>query len=253
MEQQIRKKADNKFGTAAGEARAKKSALAKGQGPRDTPQLDPRQLALVEGAFVTEDGTAIPGLSLEDVVSNAHGVALCTPSQAQPFLQEESSISVEPLAVVSTAQLSGAEALCRPFQTLRFPAIYCPTSEPILVAGSLIQLGDAKVVPARGGAATDQVSTGVVKITVYQDQWAGDWESFTLAPVKSLMQQIPLLNLCRGQGCGTTCAKFHASIDESPDTVIHEVWARKFQMDNGSKATSADATAFQVFLRMPQR
>ena len=248
LEQQIRMKADNKFGTAAAEARMRKQAQVKGQKQKEAPPLDPRQLALVEGAFVTEDGTAVPSLSLEDVVSNAHGVALCTPSQAQPFLREESSISVGPLAVVSTAPLPGP---CRPFQTLRFPAIYCPTAEPILVAGSLIQMGDAKVLPAQGGAVTDKVNTGVVKVTVYQDQWPGDWESFTLAPVKSLMQQIPLLTLCRGQGCGANCAKFHASIDEAPDTVIHEVWARKFQMDNGSKATSTEATAFQVFLRIP--
>ena len=196
LEQQIRMKADNKFGTAAAEARMRKQAQVKGQKQKEAPPLDPRQLALVEGAFVTEDGTAVPGLSLEDVVS-------------------------------------------------------CPTAEPILVAGSLIQMGDAKVLPAQGGAVTDKVNTGVVKVTVYQDQWPGDWESFTLAPVKSLMQQIPLLTLCRGQGCGANCAKFHASIDEAPDTVIHEVWARKFQMDNGSKATSTEATAFQVFLRIP--
>ena len=129
LEQQIRKRADNKFGTAAGEARAKKRAQAKGTRPKETPQLDPKQLALVEGAFVAEDGAGIPNLSLEDVASNAHGVALCTPGQAQPFLQEARSISVEPLPVVSTAPLAQVGSTDRPTQALRFPAIYCPTSE----------------------------------------------------------------------------------------------------------------------------
>ncbi|CAE7493588.1 eco47IIM, partial [Symbiodinium pilosum] len=60
-----------------------------------------------------------------------------------------------------------------------------------------------------------------------------------------------MLNLWRGQGCGSACLKFHAGIDEAPDTVIHEVWARKFQQENGNKATMSEATAFQVFLRIP--
>ena len=98
-------------------------------------------------------------------------------------------------------------------------------------------MGDAKVLPAQGQAKADQISTMVVKVTVYKDQWAGDWEA--------------LLNLCKGQGCGTSCAKFHASIDEAPDTVIHEVWARKFQQDNGSRANMSEAIFFQVFLRVP--
>ena len=64
LEQQIRQKADNKFGTAAAEARHKKKA-GKGTKSQPIPQLDPRSLVLVEGSFVTEDGTAVPSLSLE--------------------------------------------------------------------------------------------------------------------------------------------------------------------------------------------
>ena len=251
LERHIREKADNKFGTAAGEARIKKKAQTKSGTPKEMPPLDPRQLVLVQGAFVAEDGTAVPNLCLEDVAANAHGVAVCSLSQAQPFMDESSSISVEPLAVVTTAPLSGTETSARDTRALRFPAIYGPTSEPILVSGTLVQLGDALVLPAQSSAKADQVRTGVIKVTVYQDQWASDWDAFTQAPVKGLMQCIPMLNLCKGQGCGTNCAKFHASIDESPDTVIHEVWARKFQHDNGTKAPQQQATSFQVFLRVP--
>ena len=74
LEQQIRLKADNKFGTAAAEARSKKKAAGKSFQPRATQQPDPRLLTLVEGSFVTEDGTAVPNLSMEDVEANAHGV-----------------------------------------------------------------------------------------------------------------------------------------------------------------------------------
>ena len=174
-----------------------------------------------------------------------------SPSQAQPFMVESSSISVEPLAIVSTAPLSGTEESGRSTQALRYPAIYGPTSEPILVAGTLVQLGDSKVLPRSSGPATEQVATGVIKVTVYKDQWQADWDLFAQAPVKQLQLRVPLLNLCRGQGCGASCAKFHAGIDETPDTVIHEVWARKFQLDNGTKASLHTATAFQVFLRVP--
>ena len=251
LEAQIRRRADNKFGTAAAEAKDHKSKKGPGSKPKSIPQLDPRNLVLVEGAFVAEDGTRIPNLSLEDVASNAHGVAVCSPAQAQPFLDEATSISVEPLAVVSTAPIANVNHSGRQTQELRFPAIYGPTTEPILVAGTLIQLGDAKVLPAPCEAEADQVSTGVLKITVYKDQWEGDWEFFCKTPIKCLMQQVPMLNLCKGQGCGSGCPRFHASIDEAPDTVIHEVWARKFQLENGTKVASSQATAFQVFIRVP--
>ena len=251
LEAQIRKRADNKFGTAAAEAKDHKARKGPNPKPKSVPQLDPRNLVLVEGAFVAEDGTRIPNLSLEDVASNAHGVAVCSPAQAQPFLDEATSISVEPLAVVSTAPMANASNSGRQTQELRFPAIYGPTTEPILVAGTLIQLGDAKVLPAPCEAEADQVRTGVLKITVYKDQWEGDWEIFSKTPIKCLMQQVPMLNLCKGQGCGSGCPRFHASIDEAPDTVIHEVWARKFQLENGTKAACSQATAFQVFVRVP--
>ena len=252
LEAQIRVRADNKFGTAAVEAKGHKPKPGKGAKPKGVPQLDPKHLVLIEGAFVTDDGTTVPNLSFEDVEANAHGIAVCSPAQALPFLEDDASISVEPLALVSTAPIGSFEQVCKQTQELRFPAIYGPTSEPILVAGSLIQLGDAKVKPAAGNASADQVSTGVIKVTVFKDQWQGDWEAFLQAPVKGLMQQqVPLLNLCKGQGCGTNCAKFHASIDEAPDTVIHEVWARKYQLDNGTKTAAAQATSFQVFLRIP--
>ena len=251
LEAQIRARADNKFGTAASEAKSHKLKPSKGAKQKGVPQLDPRHLELIEGAFITGDGTTVPSLSFEDVEANAHGVAVCSPAQALPFMEDDASISVEPLALVSTAPIGGLDQACKRAQELRFPAIYGPTSEPILVAGTLIQLGDTQVRTAAGNTSADQVSTGVIKVTVYKDQWGGDWDSFLQAPVKSLMQQVPLLNLCKGQGCGTNCAKFHASIDEAPDTVIHEVWARKYQLDNGTKATAAQATSFQVFLRVP--
>ena len=186
-----------------------------------------------------------------DVAANAHGVAVCSPEQAIPFLEEVNSISVEPLALVSTAPLSEVVPAGRQVKALRFPAIYGPTAEPILIAGALIQLGDAQVLQAASSTTADQVKTGVVKICVYKDQWSGDWELFTQTPVKVLTQHIPLLTLCKGNGCGAGCPKFHASIDEAPDAVILELWGRKFQHDNGTKAAQKDASAFQVMMRVP--
>ena len=171
LEAQIRKKADNKFGTAAGEARTMKRAMKQTAPKQAAPQLDPRQLVLIEGTFVTDDGTAVPGVSLENVTVNAHGIAVCSPAQAQPFMDEDASISVEPLAIISTAPLTGVEATKRSKQDVRFPAVCGPTSEPILVAGTLVQLGDSHVKQAESQAKADQVRTGVVKVTVYKDQW----------------------------------------------------------------------------------
>ena len=215
LEAQIRAKADNRFGTAANEARGQKTKAKKGAPKQVTPQLDPKNLVLIEGTFVTDDGTAVPSLNLEDVAVNAHGVAVCSAQQALPFLTEAASISVEPLAVVTTAPLQEVQASSLTTQNLRFPAIYGPTSEPILAAGTLAQLGDSKVLLAANRAKAEQARTGVAKVNVFKDQWTGS-EAFTQTPVKCLQKSIPLLNLCKGQGCGADCPKFHANIDEVP-------------------------------------
>ena len=70
---------------------------------------------------MTDDGTAVPSLSLEDVAVNAHGIAICSAQQALPFLTEAASISVEPLAVVTTAPLQQEQASDRATQKHQIP------------------------------------------------------------------------------------------------------------------------------------
>eukprot|EP00438_Fugacium_kawagutii_P035434 Skav206969 [mRNA] locus=scaffold255:597270:599261:+ [translate_table: standard] len=140
-----------------------------------------------------------------------------------------------------------------PIPNLRYPAIYGPTAEPVLVEGSLVQLGDDTI---SRKAATEtvtmpQVPTKTVKITVWRDQWKGDWATFTKAPVRTVVSTHQRLMLCRGDRCGQNCQKWHPPVDAEVDGVLADVWGRAWMTTRGKKCPSEEADQFQVFARIP--
>ena len=67
-----------------------------------------------------------------------------------------------------------------------------PQKEPILVDGSLVQLGDLTIVPHREG-------DGTLKLSIYRDEWPDQWQDFVKSPMKLVTTQFPKLVLCKGQ------------------------------------------------------
>eukprot|EP00435_Cladocopium_sp_Y103_P064500 s304_g26.t1 len=134
-----------------------------------------------------------------------------------------------------------------------FPAWCTTTAEHTLIMGHILQLGDSKVVRKMAGKESepDKIETQVIKLQVYKDQFETNWQVFAQAPVRTLLQQIDALQLCKGHNCGLECPKHHPDIDETLDAVILEVWSRIFVDDNGKRADSDKSVLFSVFLRLP--
>ena len=78
----------------------------------------------------------------------------------------------------------------------------------------MITRGDSKQ-----ACQLDSVPTQTLRLYVYRDQWDGSWEDFVSQPVRSLLQKLPWLQLCRESGCGDACLKYHAAVDEPLDSL----------------------------------
>lgn len=71
----------------------------------------------------------------------------------------------------------------------------------MLLEGSLVNLGDMTVIrkPEDNLISAEAVETGVLKISIYKDEWEGEWLLFTKSPLKLIFQQHTLFTLCNGQ------------------------------------------------------
>ena len=91
------------------------------------------------------DHDAVEQIDLAQVTAEARGVAICDLTQTLPFIKDGKKISIDGLALLITqevpADLCSHADLC----SLRFPVTYIPTKDPLLVHGSLLQLGDVEV------------------------------------------------------------------------------------------------------------
>ena len=105
-----------------------------------------------------------------------------------------------------------------------------PALEPMLIQGTMICLGDVDVHRHYGAPNTklEVIQTAVFKVVIYRDELAIAWADLARQPIRCLLQLLPTLQLCKGTGCGPDCACFHAPVEEELDSVIQEVWARKF-------------------------
>lgn len=120
--------------------------------------------------------------------------------------------------------------------------------------GSLIQLGDQTIhrVENPNRIQIDEMLTTIVKVVVYRDEWPHSWDTFTLSPVKAILQQFPVFVLCKGINCGDGCKKYHPPVDAELGSVIADVWNRFWISLRGKKMPAAEADIFQVYFRIPQ-
>lgn len=136
---------------------------------------------------------------------------------------------------------------------LQWPALYTPTSEPVLVKGSLINLGDVPVALARVEAAPTvaMLETAVIRVMVYQDQFDKDWTLLTKGPVKLLQSLLPSLRRCNDQACAGQCPMFHPACGEEVAQVILDAWSWRWSTnDNRQVKTSQCSCVFLCRLSM---
>ena len=251
LEAHIEQRAQDKFGTEVPKAKTKKLKQPRKTFPAPM-HVDPLQLQLAPGSFTTQSGTPLGQLSYQEVQSQATGICFVSLGQAAPFLQETRNLSVDALALVTTAELSPDATGVARVTSLRFPAIFAPTQEAILIAGSLIQLGDEEVqLAATDIAEVEHISTIVCRMSLYRDECKISWEQLVEAPIRALLQKVPELMVCRAPSCDQSCPAFHAAVDEVVDHLFLDVWARQWCRLTGGKAKATEAELFQAFVRVP--
>ena len=82
-------------------------------------------------------------------------------------------------------------------EKVRFHAL-CPSSgEPLLLNGLLMQVGDQYVVKHTPAVATlDVVQSVVQRVSVYRDEWEGDWATLVESPLRAIVACVPVLKTC---------------------------------------------------------
>ena len=248
----VQTKADQKFGTAIGNAKARKQKPSKSIKP--VLNVDPLALQIAPGSFVTTQNTPLAQLAFEEVGPQAQGIAFCTAQQLLPFVADYRPLSVDGLAIVSTAPLPTEACSGAPCSHIRFPAVYSPTQEAVLLSGTLLQLGDEHIQLATGDAdmgSIDQLDTMVGRLSFYRDETQLNWEDFVKSPIRAMLQHIPGLSLCKEPSCKGDCSHFHPAVDEQVEQMLLDVWSRQFAKAIGGRAAPAQAEVFQALVRVP--
>ena len=248
LEKQIRVRAASKFQISKSHQKT-----GNGRSKRLDMVLDPTLLELLPNSFLTEQKEPVRQLSMAEVGSERAGLAFGAVADVLPFLREGKSLTTDAMAVLTTAPVPPESHGLLPVIQLRYPAKYTPTGEPVLIDGSLIQLGDVSVVKVMHQGTTDPspIKTATLKVSIYKDEWEYSWTEFLESPVKQIMQVFPKFTMCRGQRCGGQCPKFHPPVDVDLDSVVVDVWSRSWQTLKGKRVLAKEADQFQVLLRVP--
>ena len=192
LEAQIESRATSqRFGSAVPQGKTKKQGKTSRKQPTAL-HVDPSHLQLLQGSFVAAGGGPLAQLSFHEVQAQKVGVAFCTAAQMQPFLADFHTLSIDALALVSTAVLPDDILAGLPATTIRYPATYAPTGEPILIRGTILQLGDESVELAKQDITElEPVQTVAMRMSVYKDEAGLDWQEFSQAPIKCVFGKFP--------------------------------------------------------------
>ena len=251
LARQIEEKAEAKYGV---EKQKKPAVPASGSNSKDEPlRIDPNQLWLKDGGFQDEHGKPVRQIFINEIRANGRGIAVLSAAEAKTYISEGRSISVDALALLTTSTIPRELQVCRPHQEMRFSAMYGGTHEPLILSGSLIQLGDIRVSKTISDSAPKlcTIKTMTIKMHYYRDQAQVDWQNFCRRPVSQLQSQIEQLQVCPGKACGTDCNKWHRDLEGTQDGPILDVWGWFFQKHEGGKSTAKEAGLFTVSLRVP--
>lgn len=214
--------------------------------------LEVEDLELLPELFVDPAGDFVPVLGIKDIVSDARGVAIVSHELAGELSEHSTNLSVDALAVLTIGAMPTSKQKERD-SVLQWPALYRPTSEPILVTGSLLQLGDLTIERFKqtGVPAVPQLQTEVVKLSLYKDMTDFDWVELRSGPLKFLISNVAGLQFCSGQDCNKGCQKFHPAVEESVTTMIQDAWAWRWTTNEGRICKADVAEQFGVYLRIP--
>ena len=194
------------------------------------PDLD--QVTIPSGVFVDGD-SPLAQIPIGDVGPTSAGVVLVRPEQAAPYFKLSRPVSRAALALVVVGEFDLGEVTVK-FEVLRFRATSTKSALPLLLSGTLLQIGDRWVSKhAPKVTNVEVVPSEVLRIAVFRDQFEGDWDTFTIRPLREIIQVVPCLRTCSVAGC--TCAAWHGSSAPGEPEAILECWARSWHSLRTSK------------------
>eukprot|EP00435_Cladocopium_sp_Y103_P013782 s2225_g3.t1 len=120
-------------------------------------------------------------------------------------------------------------------EMIRFPGRCIKTSEPILAAARLLQLGAVRV--SRNEPThklrIEETPNQVIRLLLFRDEWDGEWSDLTRNPVKLALTKIPEFQKSETQG-----------------NPILDLWDRQFVTHRLERSPPALAHTFIVTLRV---
>lgn len=219
---------------------------------KKTPQqlkpthVHPEDISIPHGIFCLQSGEPLEHISAQQLGQTSKGVVAFTEAEVMPYLQHAPA-AASGLGFLVVAPFS--ESIAQRGQVIRFPVQSKLTSEPMLISAVLIQRGAATVVrnvPAKP-QSVEQVATQTIKCLLYRDQISDSWETVMAKPVKYIIDNVEILQVCKMPNC--SCPKWHSSGHQA-DTPILDVWQRDFLTVHFQKARPTDAQLYAVAMRV---
>ena len=193
-------------------------------------QVHASALSIPPGVFKQEDGALVSQLGQDEVGPNARGVVLLDSGDAEAILKLTRPVSQHGLAIIV---IPSPGQSVDPQTSIRFPVMCIKTEEPMIINGSIYQLGQQEILrhePVHK-LAVDVREASVVRCLVYKDQANALWTSLHQQPVKQVFATTPELTK-QNQG----------------ESVVMDVWDRQWYTKRfeRTKYDQADIFAFSM-------
>ena len=226
----------------------KKQGGGKPTAPTKPADLDPAKLILEPGSFRVDDDVQVAQINFEQIGPLATGVALANISSAATFLRAGQVLTSQGLAVLILNAATEPQTSLQ-WSSIRFAAKCSINHEPMLLTGFLVQLGQKPIYLFKdtNGVPVANVAVACARITVYQDQWEGDWETFQAKPVKACMPFLQPLHTCRTEDC--KCDNWHPHVDTPVQEAVLDVFKRQYFSETGRPVAANKATYFAFCVR----
>ena len=220
----------------AGESKAigKKANKLKNKPAQRVPlQLRSEQLTVPNAVFRQADGEELGQIDSSNIKPGCKGVAIVNIAEVLPYFSLSEPLSPHGAALLILEHEDGR--LPAQHKVLKVPVQCRDTQNPMVIKVAMVQLGQQEVsrnMPAQA-IAVPEVPNQVVRVVVYQDQFAGQWQEFVKSPVKCLLQMDPFRNVQQAD--------------------IIDVWDRQFMSTRMSKTAPEEAAMFSVNLRINEQ
>ena len=238
---------------AGKEAVGKPNQKGKARNPDQSESvvLDPEKLTIPEGTFVA-GSKLVPQIPLTLLGPLSEGIVVATWQQAEPYLRTSQLLGQGPLAMLVLHGPVGGCQTTLPLQKITVPARCSVNNEPLLLDALLVQLGGVTVSKAvsQSPVSLDTVKVSTLKFVIFKDECAPSWDEVTAAPLRYIINHIPLLKLCKQPSC--TCQHWHNPEKVEATESIVDVWRRQFLRAGYKPEPVASSTIFSVCIRVPE-